>query len=67
MEHPCGGCVHYYGYYRANKCCNFLFDTDHRRPCPPGAACTVKTLRPKGGAKRVSKANRTQVANKEVV
>lgn len=36
------GCAHFYGAYRDNKCCNYLFDTGHRRPCPPGAACTVR-------------------------
>ena len=41
-EHPCAGCIHFYGAYRANKCCNYLFDTGRRRPCPPGSACTVK-------------------------
>lgn len=38
----CMGCAHFYGAYRDNKCCNYLFDTGHRRPCPPGAACTVR-------------------------
>jgi hypothetical protein len=28
----CGGMI----------CCNFLFKTGQRRPCPPGDACTVK-------------------------
>lgn len=56
MNPACVGCVHYYGYYRDNKCCNYIFDTGHRRPCPPGAACTVKKLRPqKGGAETASK------------
>lgn len=43
-EHPCKGCVHFYGAYSRNRCCNYIFDVGKRRPCPPGAACTVKRL-----------------------
>lgn len=39
MQAPCKGCI-----YHSNVC-NYLFDTGHRRPCPPGKACTVKTTR----------------------
>ena len=41
-EHPCDGCLHFYGAYKNNRCCNYMFDTGHRRPCPGGAGCTVK-------------------------
>lgn len=41
-EHPCTGCLHFYGRYHNNKCCNYLFDTGHMRPCPAGTGCTVK-------------------------
>lgn len=41
-EHPCDGCLHFYGAYPCNKCCNYIFDRDKRRPCKPGADCTVK-------------------------
>ena len=41
-KHPCAGCLHFYGRYHNNKCCNYLFDTGHKRPCPPGEECTVK-------------------------
>lgn len=41
---PCGVCR-----YRKNiastKYCDYLLETGHRRPCPPGAECTV--MRPK--------------------
>ena len=67
MENPCEGCAHFHALYRVNKCCNYLLDTNHRRPCPPGAECTVKLPRLKRGEKRVSKEPHTRVANKEVV
>ena len=41
-EHPCEGCLHYYGCYESTKCCNYIFDMDMRRPCPAGKGCTVK-------------------------
>lgn len=41
-EHPCKGCLHWYGGCFNNKCCNYIFDMDARRPCPPGKRCTVK-------------------------
>lgn len=41
-DHPCEGCVHFYGAYRYNRCCNYLFDTGNRRPCPAGEECTVR-------------------------
>lgn len=43
-EHPCAGCLHFYGRYHNNKCCNYLFDTGHMRSCTAGAGCTVKRL-----------------------
>lgn len=43
-EHPCAGCLHFYGAYAANRCCNYILDTGKRRPCPAGDGCTVKRL-----------------------
>ena len=40
--HPCEGCIHLRGRRNADATCYYLFDTGHRRPCPPGAECTVK-------------------------
>ena len=40
--HPCEGCRHWYGAYVFARCCNYIFDIGHRRPCPFGAGCTVK-------------------------
>ena len=51
QHHPCCGCAHFYGAYRGNKCCNYLFDTGKLRPCPPGAACTVR-ISPERWAKK---------------
>lgn len=45
---PCKGCIHYYGAYAINQCCNYIFDVGHRRPCPPGTECTVKKRRGRG-------------------
>lgn len=37
----CKGCV--YGVrLDGDWCCDFLSQTGHRRPCPPGDACTVR-------------------------
>lgn len=41
-DHPCEGCLHFYGAYKHNRCCNYLLDTDKVRPCPAGEGCTVK-------------------------
>lgn len=38
----CNGCV-YRGIVQGNvPCCNYIFMEDKRRPCPPGAGCTMK-------------------------
>lgn len=39
-DNPCEGCLHWYSAYENNRCCNYIFDVGHRRPCPPGAKCT---------------------------
>lgn len=39
---PCGGCRYRRGYTSDNKTCDYLLIEGHRRPCPPGAQCTVK-------------------------
>ena len=41
-DHPCAGCLHFYGAYKDNRCCNYILDTGKKRPCPPGEGCTVK-------------------------
>lgn len=41
--HPCEGCRYFFGHYQQNACCNYIFMVGHRRPCPPGKDCTVKT------------------------
>ena len=41
----CEGCKHFRGEFVINQCCNYLFDTGKRRPCPPGKDCTVKVKR----------------------
>lgn len=43
MDPHCKGCV-YLGYAGGGyMCCDYIFKTEHRRPCPPGKDCTVKT------------------------
>lgn len=39
----CRGCIHF-GLCDNWGCCNYFFDTDMIRPCPPGRGCTVKKL-----------------------
>lgn len=34
---PCRGC-----YYWEGGICKYLIATGHKRPCPPGANCTVR-------------------------
>ena len=41
----CEGCVYFFGDYEVNKCCNYIFIEDKRRPCPPGKDCTVRIER----------------------
>lgn len=40
--HPCCGCVHWRGESYGSLCCNYIFDMNRRRPCPPGEGCTEK-------------------------
>ena len=44
--HPCTGCRFFFGDWEHNRCCNYIFLTGHRRPCPPGEGCTAKELLP---------------------
>lgn len=42
-KRSCSGCTYYrplWGGY--GMICNYLLDTGHMRPCPPGAGCIVK-------------------------
>lgn len=36
----CDGCKYFYGTWIPS--CNYIFEEDKRRPCPPGKECTVK-------------------------
>lgn len=47
LRHPCSGCTYYYGHSDYSRCCNYLLVTGRRRPCPPGAGCTVKSKKRK--------------------
>ena len=40
---PCEGCLHFYGAYENNRCCNYIFDVGHSRPCPPAEGCSEYT------------------------
>jgi hypothetical protein len=43
---PCDNCVYYGRYYSQGvRMCLYLFMTYQKRPCPPGAECTVKVER----------------------
>lgn len=41
MTAPCRGCI-YLGRAGNTPICEYILKTEHRRPCPPGAGCTVK-------------------------
>lgn len=41
-KHPCEGCRYFYGFYANTRCCNYIFVTGKKRPCPPGEECTVR-------------------------
>lgn len=43
-EHPCNGCDFFYAEYAVNRCCNYLLDTNRKRPCAFGEGCTVKQI-----------------------
>lgn len=38
----CAGCVYFYGDYEVNRCCNYIFVSGGKRPCPPGKDCTER-------------------------
>ena len=46
-DRACKGC-YYLTQAGGYGCCNYIFMEGHRRPCPPGKACTVKTKQKKG-------------------
>ena len=48
-NHPCYGCIHFYGIYYVNYCCNYIFDIGKPRPCLPGTDCKVKDTDPVQG------------------
>ena len=39
LARACKGCI----YFTAGRCCDYIGIVGHRRPCPPGPGCTVKT------------------------
>ena len=41
----CHDCKYFYGNTDFDVCCNYIFVTGRRRPCPPGDGCTVKVKR----------------------
>ena len=41
MDQHCVGCAHYRAQHKVNLMCHYIFDTGHRRPCPPGRGCRV--------------------------
>lgn len=43
----CEGCDYWYCDNNV-KCCNYIFEEDRRRPCPPGKGCTVRKTKKKG-------------------
>ena len=60
MANNCATCF-FHGKCGGMICCDYLHKTGHRRPCPPGDACTVKVAyrkrvypqRKKGGVDNV--------------
>lgn len=48
MQAPCLGCVYFTGELTYASACNYIFIENKRRPCPPGKACTEKTMRRTG-------------------
>lgn len=54
-EHPCEGCDHFYGDYKSNRCCNYIFDMGHSRPCEFGEKCLVRTTKRYGKTFTISK------------
>lgn len=61
MANNCATCF-YHGKCGGMICCDYLFKTGQRRPCPPGDGCTVKVAyrkraypqRKKGGVVNVA-------------
>ena len=51
QKSPCEGCM-YYG--KSTDTCDYILIADQRRPCPPGAECTVRRTTKEG--KRMGKA-----------
>jgi len=51
MRKFCKDCSYFHGQFDENCCCNYIFEEGHRRPCPPGAQCTVK--KPRERARRM--------------
>lgn len=47
MDKSCLDCLHYRAEHAVNLMCNFIFDTGHMRPCPPGRGCRVFAPRSK--------------------
>ena len=51
MRKGCKGCVHWRAIASEVFCCNYVLDTEKKRPCPPGRGCTARTDRKRGETK----------------
>lgn len=49
---PCARCI-YHAVVDGMIVCDYLLITGHRRPCPPGKLCTVRTINIKGERKNM--------------
>lgn len=45
----CRDCRYYLGRHNAGRCCHYLLETGHMRPCQAGTGCTAKEARAAGG------------------
>ena len=50
VDSYCENCA-YQGKVGDMLCCNYIFETEHRRPCPAGTGCTVKLEKKKSRRK----------------
>lgn len=53
----CKGCVHYMRVGGDQKCCHYIFNKGHKRPCDPGKDCTVRETRKRGRKPKVRNDN----------
>ena len=55
-DKKCDGCFYYRSLNNTDWYCTYIFEEGRRRPCPPGAECTVKITKKEWRWKKV-KAN----------